>query len=104
MTVQTDPASFFDNSFDALRHRTGLIPEVKFFAVSRSLAAQQRAEQRLGGASIGATFRCRPFFVSSAGESDTVGPSDRLHFLLVRFLYASKENEHNTKRILIFYK
>jgi hypothetical protein len=31
--------------------------------------------------------------LSSAGQSDIVGPSDRLHFLLVRFLYASKENE-----------
>ena len=40
------------------------------------------------------TFRCRPFFVSSAGKSDAVGPSGRLHFLLVRFLYARKENEH----------
>jgi hypothetical protein len=36
----------------------------------------------------------RPAFPSSTGKSRIyAGPSERLHFLLVRFLYASKENE-----------
>jgi hypothetical protein len=61
------------------------------YAISRRRAAQQRADMRLGGAL--ATFRCRPFFVSSAGQFRITEPSERLHFLLVRFLYASKENE-----------
>jgi hypothetical protein len=63
-----------------------------FIAISRCRAEEQRTDQRLGGAH--ATFRCRPFFVNCAGKSAFGGPSERLPFLLVRFLWASKENEH----------
>jgi hypothetical protein len=35
----------------------------------------------------------RPVILSSAGDSAESGTSDRLPFLLVRFLWASKENE-----------
>jgi hypothetical protein len=60
--------------------------------------AEQRSKERTSDSAEypalrGTTFRRRPLLASSAGQSDTVGPSDRLHFLGVRFLYASKENE-----------
>jgi hypothetical protein len=42
-------------------------------------------------------FPKRPLFSSSAGESRIAGPSKRLPFLLVRFLWASKENEQKKK-------
>jgi hypothetical protein len=48
-----------------------VIQENVFAAISRRRAAQQRTDKRLGGAL--ATFRCRPFFVSSAGQPAAAG-------------------------------
>ena len=51
---QTVLTSYSVTSCDAQRHRTGLTTNIlirkKFFTVSRSRAAQQRTDQRLGGA------------------------------------------------------
>ena len=43
----------------------------------------------------------RLLFISSAGKSAKGGPSERLPFLLVRFLWASKENEQTRLSKLI---
>jgi hypothetical protein len=59
------------------------------YAISRRRAAQQKADKRLGGAS--ATFRCRPFFVSSAGQFRIAEPSERAAFSLVRFFGQAKK-------------
>ena len=84
----------------------------KIFAVSRSRAAQQKTEKRLGGVPRkGCDFPMSPVLCEqhpSRGyklrvvrrcQTSSETASDRLHFLLVRFLYASKENEHIIKRI-----
>jgi len=61
-----------------------------FLAISRSRAAEQKAEKRLGGAP--ATFRGVSFMRAAQGSR---WPSERLHFLrrftAGSFLYASKE-------------
>jgi hypothetical protein len=54
--------------FEARRHRMGPKKYISFKKPSHAAeAAQPRTDKRLGGAS--ATFRCRPFLASSAGES-----------------------------------
>jgi len=53
-------------------------------------------EKRLGGVPRkGYDFPMSPVLGEQRrAVPQNAGPSDRLHFLLVRFLYASKENEH----------
>jgi len=71
--------------------------EAMFFkAISRCRAAQQRMDKRLGGATV--TFRCRPFFESSAGQSRILRDQVNGCTFFGSFLYASKEmNVKNTK-------
>jgi hypothetical protein len=59
--------------------------------------AEQRNKERKNNSSYnpakGATFRGRPFFMSSIGQFRNAAPSDWLPFLLVLFLKARQENE-----------
>jgi len=56
-------------------------------------AAEQRSKEWKNDSAERSDFPKRPLFVSSAGKSATGGPRERLPFLLVRFLWANKENE-----------
>jgi len=60
-------------------------------SISRSRAAQTGAEQSFGGAER-LPETSAP--VKRRRVVRLAGPSGRLHFLLVRFICASKENEH----------
>jgi hypothetical protein len=101
----------------AQRHRNDFNMK-KVFAVSRRRAVPLKTGHKLrkGRTSdsaeypLGATFRCRPCFASSTLKGINAGQVRRsrtkwsaaLSFaasLLVRFLYASKENEQISKKI-----
>jgi hypothetical protein len=72
-----------------------------------SLFAQPSTAEKAGSArglfesAFGGRVSQRPADSRSTGKSAKGGPSDRLPFLLIRFLWASKENEY--KIIITWY-
>ena len=81
---QTVLPSFPGNSCDAQWHRMGCNLKTQIF---------YRFTQPSSGAKNGRRRDDAPVLCEQREKSTKGRPSDRLHFLLVRFLYASKENE-----------
>jgi hypothetical protein len=64
------------------------------FNISRSRAAQQRAGKRFGGVPRnGGRLSKASALCEQHRDVPFMGPSEWLPFLLIRFLWASKENE-----------
>jgi len=56
-------------------------------------AAEQRRKKRKNDSAEQSDFPKRQLFASSARKPRNAGPNERLPFLLIRFLWANKENE-----------
>ena len=61
-------------------------------------AAEQQNKKQKNDSAERSDFPRRLLFVGSAGKPRCARPSDRLSFLLVRFLWTSKENEQTNEK------